>query len=101
MKSNGRAANGRFFEARSATGVASAPPAAHPLTYEFEGWTEIAIGSLDDPERAPPTVQVNADSRCSFFNGLSDLPEKSEVGKRKDEAWNVGVVSNQHPDRDM
>ncbi len=71
-----------------------------PLTYEFEGWTEIAVGSLDNPERAPPTVQVNADSRCSFFNGLADLPEKSEDEKQADKDWNAGVVSNQQPDHD-
>ncbi len=71
-----------------------------PLTYEFEGWTEIAIGSLDNPEVAPPEVQVNAASRCSFFGGLTELPEKPEDEIRKDDAWNAGVVSNQHPDHD-
>lgn len=31
-----------------------------PLTYEFDGGLEIAIGTLDNPDAAGPEVQVNA-----------------------------------------
>lgn len=71
-----------------------------PLSYEFDGGIEIAIGSLDDPEQAPPTFQVNVAYRCSFFPSLCALPVEDEENRRKNEAWNAGVVSNQHPDRD-
>lgn len=71
-----------------------------PLSYEFDGGIEIAIGSLDDPEQAPPTLQVNVASQCSFFGILSDLPVEDEENRRKNEAWNAGVVSNQHRDHD-
>lgn len=71
-----------------------------PLSYEFEGGLEIAIGSLDNPELAPPTVQVNTSDRCSFFGKLTELPEKSNADRREDEEWNAGVISYQHPDRD-
>jgi hypothetical protein len=54
---------------------------------------------LDDPELAPPTFQVNVVSQCSFFSALSSLPPEDDANRRKNEAWNAGVVSNQHPDR--
>lgn len=72
-----------------------------PLSYEFDGGIEIAIGSLDDPEQAPPTFQVNVASQCSFFGSLSTLPPEDEANRLKNEAWNAGVVSNQHPDCDQ
>lgn len=71
-----------------------------PLSYEFDGGIEIAIGSLDDPEQAAPSLQVNVASQCSFFSSLADLPNEDEDNRRKNEAWNAGVVSNQHPDHD-
>lgn len=71
-----------------------------PLSYEFDGGIEIAIGSLDDPEQAPPTLQVNVASRCSFYAGLSGLPEEDDAKRAKNEAWNAGVVSNQYRDHD-
>src|SRR6476659_8086829 len=30
-----------------------------PLTYEYDGGTELAIGAFDDPTVAAPTIQVN------------------------------------------
>lgn len=71
-----------------------------PLSYEFDGGIEIAIGSLDNPELAPPTFQVNVASQCSFFSSLSTLPPEDEANRRKNEAWNAGVVSNQHGDHE-
>lgn len=72
-----------------------------PLSYEFESGIEIAIGSLDNPEQAKPTLQVNVPSRCSFYEELSTLPEEDDQRRAKNEAWNAGVVSNQHPDHDV
>ncbi|MCA9579967.1 MAG: GFA family protein, partial [Myxococcales bacterium] len=37
-----------------------------PLTYDWGGDLEISIGSLDDPEQAPPTIQVNPADKLSF-----------------------------------
>ena len=71
-----------------------------PLTYEFKDGIEIAIGSLDNPEWAAPQIQVNPADRCSFFETLASLPVRGEQGLAADEAWNAGVVSNQHPDHD-
>ncbi len=71
-----------------------------PLTYEFDGGVELAIGTLDNPEIAAPTVQVNLADRCSFTEGLFDLPEVAPAQAQKDADWNAGVISNQHPDHD-
>lgn len=71
-----------------------------PLTYEFEGGIELSIGSLDNPEIAPPSVQVNPADRCSFTDNLSSLPEVPPMQAASDDEWNQGVVSNQHPDHD-
>ena len=71
-----------------------------PLTYEFEGVVEVAIGALDQPDLAQPVVQVNAGYRRACFDGLAKLPEKPSTLRDADEAWNRIVSSNQHPDHD-
>ena len=71
-----------------------------PLTYEHEGCVEVSLGSLDDPEVAPPTVQVNLDHALSFVGSLSHLPPVAQAQKMIDDAWNATVKSHQHPDHD-
>lgn len=71
-----------------------------PLTYEFDGHVEIAIGSLDNPDLAPPEVQVNASYRRPCVQTLNLLPEKSASDQLRDEEWNASVKSFQHPDHD-
>lgn len=71
-----------------------------PLSYEFDGGIEIALGALDNPDVAPPEVQVNARYRRQCFQGLADLPEKPVAAQDADEVWNRSVTSNQHPDFD-
>ena len=71
-----------------------------PLTYEYEGGLELAIGSLDRPEVAPPTVQVNCQNRCSFTERLFTLPCVAPALAQADAEGHGGIVSNQHPDHD-
>lgn len=71
-----------------------------PLTYEFDGVVEIAIGALDNPDIAQPEVQVNAQFRRQCFQRLASLPEKPLELRQVDETWNASVESNQHPDHD-
>jgi len=71
-----------------------------PLTYEFDGGLEIAIGTLDNPDAAGPEVQVNAAYQRKCFSGLNNLPEKPENLIAADEEWNASVTSYQHPDHD-
>lgn len=58
---------------------------------------EIATGTLDEPERAPPEVQINGAYACSFANRLSTLPEPDAKMRAENEAWNAQVVSYQKP----
>ena len=69
-----------------------------PLTYELDGEdTGLAIGSLDNPELAPPTEQLCVERKLSWFSTLPSLEERSEA----DEAELLdGLTSHQHPDHE-
>jgi len=71
-----------------------------PLTYEYEGGIEIAIGALDDPELAPPAIQVNPADKLSFFETLHALPWRLPGESAAVDAFVASVESRQHPDRD-
>lgn len=58
---------------------------------------EIATGSLDDPEMAPPTLQINHRYACRFTDGIGDLPEPDADAVDDNDAWNARVVSYQGP----
>jgi hypothetical protein len=69
-----------------------------PLSYDYGGDLEIAIGSLDHPEDAAPVLQVNPADRLSFFAKLHALPVRDNP--EAVEAFMAGIVSHQHPDHD-
>ncbi len=71
-----------------------------PLTYEYDGGIELAIGALDDPTLAPPVIQVNGEGRLPFVDGLSRLPLRGVGEEPKADAFFAGIVSHQHPDHD-
>ncbi|MBI4921029.1 MAG: GFA family protein [Devosia nanyangense] len=72
-----------------------------PLAYDFGASAiELAIGALDDPEAAAPTVQVNPHDRLSFFGGLASLPVQQPGEVPKADLFLVDIVSHQHPDHD-
>ncbi|HHZ08842.1 MAG TPA: GFA family protein [Rhizobiales bacterium] len=71
-----------------------------PLTYEYEGGTEIAIGALDDPELAPPAIQVNPADRLSYVEGLHTLPWRMAGESAAVDAFMASVKGRQHPDHD-
>jgi hypothetical protein len=60
---------------------------------------EITLGSLDDPNSAPPKSQVGVESKVGWFDCLATLP-----AKRTDEAVTPDVLAGyrtlQHPDHD-
>ncbi len=70
-----------------------------PLSLENfdDGLVEIATGSLDDPEIAPPTLQINHRYACSFSDGIGDLPEPDDKTVAGNDAWNAKVISHQKP----
>ncbi len=69
-----------------------------PLTYDWGGDLEISIGSLDNPEAAPPVLQVNPDEQLSYFATLHVLPARANSPEAQ--AFLDEVVSRQHPDHD-
>ena len=71
-----------------------------PLTYDYGGDIEVAVGALDDPSVVPPTIQVNPRDKQPFFEGLCSLPIRAPGAEPKQEAFNASVVSHQHPDHD-
>ena len=60
---------------------------------------EMAIGTLDMPNEAPPTHQVGIESELAWFKGLRDLPSKRTTDYNSPEQMKR-YVSRQHPDHD-
>lgn len=71
-----------------------------PLTYDWGGDVEVSIGSLDDPELAPPVVQVNPADKLTFVDGLHTLPILTAADIPGAETFLAAVASHQHPDHD-
>lgn len=71
-----------------------------PLTYDYGGDIEVAVGVFDDPSVVPPTIQVNPRDKQPFFDGLRCLPTRAPGAEPKQEAFNASIVSYQHPDHD-
>lgn len=96
-----------------------------PLSYEFEvagegdtdagkdtgadsgAGIELSIGSLDNPDLAAPSVQINIDSKLHFLDDLFDKPAVKPMQLESDDAESTGgtggdasIISNQHPDFD-
>lgn len=71
-----------------------------PLTYDYGGPVEIAIGAFDDPASAAPVVQVNLADRLPFFERLCTLPVRAAESEPDAEAFKASIVSYQHPDHD-
>lgn len=60
---------------------------------------DIAIGTLDAPEAAPPTEQVGIESKLSWFDTLYTLPFHSTAEDRSPGDL-AKLTSQQHPDHD-
>ena len=69
-----------------------------PLTYDYGGEVEISIGSLDDPEGAPPVLQVSPTTRLSYVDNLSEVPHRVPVENSLEEKFLASIETNQHPD---
>jgi hypothetical protein len=60
---------------------------------------EIAIGTLDDPNRTPPTKQVGVESELDWFRTLVALPRQKTSDYASPEKL-AQYRSRQHPDHD-
>lgn len=72
-----------------------------PLFMREDGWTtyDIAIGTLDKPDSAPPTEQVGIERKLSWFDRLAALPGRSTEDDRTPEDL-AKLTTRQHPDHD-
>ncbi len=71
-----------------------------PLTYEYEGSTDIAICAFDDPAALPPTVQLPSEHRVPWADALANLPNTAASEQEMAAARYAKIVSYQHPDHD-
>ena len=71
-----------------------------PLTYEYEGGIELAIGAFDDPTVAAPVIQANLADKLPFVDDLAGLPVRDDAAEPAAAAFKAGIVSYQHPDHD-
>ena len=71
-----------------------------PLSYDWGGDIEIAIGSLDDPEAAAPELQVNPADKLSYFSDLHRLPIRHESADSPATIFMADIENYQHPDHD-
>jgi hypothetical protein len=74
-----------------------------PLTFRYlpEEKIEVAIGSLDDPALAKPTIQFGIESRISWLGELDGLPgEETEAPGSEERAERTRLTNRQHPDHD-
>jgi hypothetical protein len=60
---------------------------------------DMAIGTLDDPNRTPPTTQVGVESELTWFRSLASLP-RFTTQDCSSPVKLAQYVSRQHPDRD-
>ncbi|MFN3853377.1 MAG: GFA family protein [Phreatobacter sp.] len=71
-----------------------------PLTYEYPGGVELALGAFDHPEAIVPVIQMGLESRVPFFADLPGLPTRTPAEQAKVDAFLASIVSFQHPDHD-
>ena len=72
-----------------------------PLTFARRGldYLDIAVGSLDRPERVKPEIQIGIESRMPWAAELAVLPEKRTEDYVPAEKL-AKVANFQHPDHD-
>ncbi|MCR5878217.1 GFA family protein [Phenylobacterium sp. J367] len=66
-----------------------------PLTFESHGQGGVMIGTLDEPEAAPPTTQLVWPEKLAFVDRLGELAHwKSKAGREASEEF-AAVASRQ------
>ena len=62
---------------------------------------EIALGSLDEPERVEPGKEIGIESKLGWFGKLTSLPgDKTTEDDDPELARKIAVSNHQHPDHD-
>lgn len=61
---------------------------------------EVAVGTLDDPARAAPVLEVHTEGKVAFFATLTSLPQRPAGDAADIAAREAKLVSYQHPDHE-
>jgi hypothetical protein len=72
-----------------------------PLSFEPDGGViDVAIGALDDPAMAKPTIQLAVEDAVAWVAELANLPGPTDDEAQRVTARYARVISFQHPDHD-
>ena len=71
-----------------------------PLTYEWDGKTDLSICAFDDPAAFPPAIQLAEESRIPWCDGTASLPTRTPEQKANYAPLMAANPPYQHPDHD-
>jgi hypothetical protein len=74
-----------------------------PLSFDYPDDDEfgVLVGTLDEPDRAPPQNQYGNESRVAWYGGLTQLPgDGSTYADNPEMRHRIGSTNHQHPDHD-
>ena len=91
-----------IFNSSSAAERGFCPDCGTPLSFRFHDspWIDVTIGSLDQPARVSPQLNIGVESRIPWLAEIAELPvRETQVGSLTDTNRRT-VVSYQHPDHE-
>ncbi|TAU60818.1 GFA family protein [Rhizobium ruizarguesonis] len=74
-----------------------------PLTFDYPDGDDIGVlvGTLDQPDRAPPENQYGNESRVSWYANLVQVPgERPTYADNPQMLHRISSTNHQHPDHD-
>jgi hypothetical protein len=74
-----------------------------PLTFEYPHADDIGVlvGTLDEPDRAPPENQYGNESRVSWYSTLTQVPgDRPTYADNPEMRHRISSTNHQHPDHD-
>jgi hypothetical protein len=74
-----------------------------PLTFDYPEGDDVGVlvGTLDEPDRAPPVVQYGNESRVSWYGILNALPGNAPTYENDPAMLHrISSTNHQHPDHD-
>ena len=91
-----------IFQSSSVAERGFCPDCGTPLSFGFRDspWIDVTIGSLDQPERVAPQLNIGTESRLSWLAGIAALPDRETQAGSLTDPERRTVVSYQHPDHE-
>jgi len=70
-----------------------------PLTFEYDGKTDVAIATFDRARSISPIIQMARGQRLPFVDDIGEIPVRPDETEWRTN-WVETIVSYQHPDHD-